>query len=353
MKKILTILLVFFLISSLFGQWKYDNLAGVQPKVRVSIEELRTYGTGLPKILGQWYFVDPENGSNSASGKTIDKAVAELDYAYTLVTSGDGDGICVLSSGTTTGNTTSYLGTSIQWTKHGVTVFGVAAPTWYNMRARVADSAGVDTLQYLITVRGNNNVFYNLTFANSPDTTEVIHSAVKVTGVRNAFINCGFMCSPASANANKVDLWLSGADENLFSHCMIGNGSFDAGDNAACHIYIDGTTGNGQNLFENCKTIQQVSTGTAFGCVESGSATSLNGLIIFDNCSFYTWQANTGLTAMASWFIGTKPNTGQICLHQCGSFGFAEWDTVAGNDRVTSDMPTAAASAGGGLATHK
>ena len=361
MKKLFSFLVVFLLLFSLvsFGYGQRVNVQAinkyVQMFVNADLTQSDVSGLQLPKIRGTWYWVDPTSGNNARDGKTISNAVLGLDDAYALCTDGAGDGIVLLSRGSTAAATTSLIGTELAWSKNGITTVGVCAPTFYNQRARVSDSTGVD-LANIVTVSGANNTFINILFINeavSKTIQEAQFSAVKVTGIRNAFINCHFISSPDSATALKSDLVLNSADENLFSHCTFGSASFDAGDNASCHIFIDGTTGNGQNMFEGCISIAQVSTGTAFGVVKCGNAKALNGLIIFRDCIFAAWQANTGLVAMASWFIGTKPTTGAIVVHNSLTAGYAEWDTVAGNDRVIVGMPTTAASAGGGLGTIK
>ena len=91
----------------------------------------------LPFINGTWYFVDPENGDNSEEGTTITKAVADLQTAYGLCTTGDGDGIVLISSGVTGATTTSYLDTPLTWSKWGITVVGICAGGMMGHRARV------------------------------------------------------------------------------------------------------------------------------------------------------------------------------------------------------------------------
>ncbi len=93
----------------------------------------------LPFINGQWFFVDPESGSNAETGRTVAKAVADLPTAYGLCTTGDGDGIVLISSGVSSSTTTSYLDVPLLWTKHGITVVGRAAPSRFSMRSRVAN----------------------------------------------------------------------------------------------------------------------------------------------------------------------------------------------------------------------
>jgi hypothetical protein len=97
-------------------------------------------GVRLPFIRGTWYYVDPKSGNNLYSGENISEAVADIETAYGLCTDGAGDGIILLSRGSTTAaDTTSYMKHSLAWTKSGITVVGVAAPVGMYGRARVAN----------------------------------------------------------------------------------------------------------------------------------------------------------------------------------------------------------------------
>jgi len=286
----------------------------------------------LPPIRGTWYFVDPTSGAAANNGLSPGGAKASIESAYALCTSGAGDGIVVMSAGTTSAGTTSYLTDTITWSKHGITVVGLCAGGYYNQRARI--STAEDDLVSLINMTGANNRFFNIMLYNGVDEDSEQIAALKLGGVRNAFVNCDFKGSPAAASAYKSDLWLSGAHENYFERCNFGNASYDAGDNAACHIYMDGTTGNGQNFFKDCTMIAQVSAGTAFAGLKIGAATALNGLMIFDNLIAGAWRANSAKLSLASWFIGDKPNTGLIIVKNSALGGYAAWDDNGDDDFI-------------------
>jgi hypothetical protein len=310
------------------------RFSGLSRREKIAAEEIMIL-LSLPLIRGQWYWVDPTLGSASNHGRDQRNALASFETAYGKCTSGAGDGIAVLSAGTTAANTTSYLTDVITWSKHGITVQGVCSGSWYNQRARISQLS--TTTEYrLINVTGNNNAFRNVSFVNTSDLSDAQICAVELSAgaCRNTFENCHINGSPATASAYKCDLWLSNAHENLFKNCTFGNSSYDAGNNAGAFVYMDGASGNAQNLFEDCNFIQQVSTGTAFGGLKMGAITALNGTNIFKHCTFNVWQASTGLTAMTSWFIGSNPTTGNIFIYLCGSNGFAAWDSAGANDNV-------------------
>ena len=117
------------------------------------------------------------------------------------------------------------------------------------------------------------------------------------------------------------------------------------GNNAACHIYVDGSAT--RLFFENCRAISFVSTGTAFGGIEFADASAIQGAIYFDDCKFQSWDTNGAAPSLASWFIGTKPTTGLLNLHNCSATGYAAWDATGGNDRVYTNQP--ASNAAGGI----
>jgi hypothetical protein len=110
---------------------------------------------GLPPIRGSWFFVDPLSGSDNADGRTIDTALAGIRAAYDKCISSAGDGIAFLSrASATSADTTSYLGGSLIWAKHNITVAGVGGGPRYNKRCRIASvdrAYAASTLKFTTT----------------------------------------------------------------------------------------------------------------------------------------------------------------------------------------------------------
>jgi hypothetical protein len=106
---------------------KFNQAAGLPPTLRNSFED-----SGLPAIRGEWHFVDP-NAVNRTSG-----AFTNLYDAYAACVDERGDGICLVSSGNSTAETTSYMTYPLDWTKEGITMVGVCAPSQMFQRARIA-----------------------------------------------------------------------------------------------------------------------------------------------------------------------------------------------------------------------
>jgi len=310
--------------------------------------------SGLPQILGDWYFVDPENGASTNNGRSKDQAVASIVTAYGLCTTGDGDGIVLMSSGTTGANTTSYFDTTLVWSKHGITTVGLCSGSMYNQRARVSNATFVPgtlifphALASLINVTGNNNVFANMSIVNYGDSVVAV-GALIVSGARNHFVNvhvsgCGNATPAAATGAN--DLYLTGS-ENTFDRCTFGtNSTIRAGTNA--NIVLDGPVG--QCFFNGCHILSYSATLT-HGAIKSYDATAISGWIIFRDCTFVNFNVNKGAD-LTSLFIGTNPNNEGILMHSCSMAGYAAWDSEAGNDVVFIGSSDATASGAGGIAT--
>jgi hypothetical protein len=356
MKKFIILFLVLAVSIYAYGQpvtsASVNKYISYMQNAKITQNDL--YGLGLPKIAGTWYFVDVASGNDSYNGMTVEKPFLTVAKAYATCTTGRGDGIVLLSR-TISGTTYSFtISTRLLWAKYGITVVGIASPNVYFGRARISHAAASDSMASLMLLSGQNNTFINVDWYNNPEndgapvsaTAQV--SAVQVSGARNTFISNHFNCTPQSANAYKCDLELrAGSDEGRYIDCIFGSSSFDIGNNASSWVYIGGAAA--QHWFKGCTFLQRVSAGTAFGGIECGGATYLNGVDIYEDCNFAAWRANTSQAGMlTSFFIGTKPNTGYILMRDCILAGFNLLDSASGNDCVFSNQPTA--NSAGGIA---
>ncbi len=397
-----------------------------------------TYGVGLGtlmqsmeeslsnEIAGTWYYVDPTDGDNSADGLTKATALKDIQTAYGKCVSGAGDGIRIYSRGITSAGTTSYIDIPLTWSKHGITVIGIAAPTMMSGRARISNkvrttgaittiafsadtisitdsaegfiTAGfkvgmlieIDTtsntndgqeiitavtagtitcsgatfteetavtagsttiasyITHLIEVSGNNNTFINLHMA-SYDPNVLAVGSLLLSGNRNAFIQLHVVgaahATPAAATG-AYDLRLNGANENTFYGCVFGANQIPR--TAANGNILYGAAGS-QNKFIDCEIYCQSNT-AGKGAIKTEGATSLNGMEVYTRCRFIAWKPN-GAPSLTSAFIGTKPNSGYFLMDACSLFGWAAWDSVAGNDTVYVANSAAVAAGAGGIAT--
>lgn len=290
--------------------------------------------------LGNKYYVDPANGASGNDGLTLTSAFANIKSAYDACVSGAGDSIYLISSGTTTAGCTSYLTEALDWTKWGITVYGVCAPTRFSQRARISTAAA--DLAYLIDVQGSNNTFYNMSFYNGGTTGA---GAVKVTGNRNYFENVHFMggMGMTTPTVNDYDLYINGGDENTFVNCTIGSDTFDKTDIAGAELFVGG--GAMRNRFYGCEFLSFRSAGTTAGMIKLiGSGDAITRTMLFDNC-FFSMYRDGNVTAEASIVIGTTPNNGFIIFKDCQRHGFVDWAGV-GTARIYS-ASVSGAEAGG------
>lgn len=349
---ILAVLIPLLILSVVSLAWTPLGV-GVQPQVRTAITELRTVG-GLPFIRGTWYYVDPTSGSATAGGRTLTSAVNNISVAYTKCVSGAGDGIAIISRGTTSAATTSYLSATIIWSKHGITVFGICSGSMYNQRARISnksftagDAVATHALPMLIDVTGNNNSFYNISIVNYGDSVVAI-GALRVTGERNYFNNVHIMghgnTTPATATT-AYDLYLSGS-ENTFDRCTFGTNSvLRAAANA--NIVLDGPVG--QCFFNDCH-IMSYSATSGHGAIKTFDSTAITGWIVFRNCTFVNFRESKG-AALTSLVIGSNQNNIGILIHNCSMVGWSAWNGNAGDDYVFVGSSAVTATGAGGIAS--
>lgn len=321
---------------------------GLSPQAlskRVSSMWTEINAMGLPAIRGQYIYVDPTSGNVNWDGTTPATAVKSIVTAYAKVRDGAGDGIVLLSRGSTSAATTSYL--TEKWTlaKSCLTIVGLAAPVSKFGRARIANNSG-NRMDYLIDVTGSNIAFYNIDMFNVADSSASAHGSLKLSGQRIYLDNCFIAAAPGSATANCWDLYLNGCQDVDIVGGSIGSDTWDRGANASGLILVHGQVYRVE--FSHIMTRTFISTGTAASVVKCDASGSLNNDIVFrDECGFIARTSNSTKPALASWFIGTSPATGQIILSPtCFNVGYAAWDAVGGNDRVfvTAPVPTAATS---------
>lgn len=305
------------------------------------------YG-GLPPIAGQWYFVDGKVGAAGNSGKQPNKAFDTLLTAYNACTSGAGDGICILSRTDSSYSYSSELSAVIDWTKYGITLYGVAAQTGYFSRARIVNATASTSLAYLINVSGQNNRFYNVHMNNGGSNALALGCLI-VSGNRNYFNNChligGSHATPgATALCNSLSVM---ASELTFDECTFGtNSTIHAQANAPIQFT---TTQQGQNIFRRCRVISKSST-AGHGGINLVGTTVMNGWTEFHDCTFTNFSATGGAcTALTKVVIGSAQTDCGLLMHNCTEVGWAAWSVLASKVYVGCSGETAAGA--GGIAT--
>lgn len=310
------------------------------------------YGSpiGLPPIIGTYYHVCPGSssilgydgsqivGSAGNDGLTPQTPLDSIATAYAKCVSGRGDGIVLWSYGTTTAATSSYLTAALTWSKWGITVVGVCAPTRFAQRSRVANASTSTALANLITVSGSNNAFYNVSFFNGGTTGA---GGVSVTGDRNYFGNVSFAggMGMSTPTVDDYSLLISGGDENTFERCVIGTDTFDKTDIAGAELHVG--SGAMRNRFYDCEFMTYRSAATAGpGLIKLlGSGDCITRDMLFDNCTFIRYDEGASTEVTAAVVIGTMPNNGLIIMKDCLRVRVTDW-AAAANARVMSGSAT-------------
>lgn len=283
----------------------YGN--GVQPATRGDVEMLALLQS-LPPIAGKWYFVDPTSGSDGASGESVDEKLKSLSSAYTRCVSGAGDGICLLSRGTTAAGTTSYLTQELLWTKHGITVYGACAPVMSFQRSRIANKTVVTTAALtveagalkVITRAAGSFITdgwvagMKFTCAGDQTTTHVVASvtALTLTATTDLVASAGGITSITSYNINLITI---SGNNNAFYNVGMYNGGTGA-------LEIGGVLVTGlRNYFEKCHFAGMVgATPDAAGYSLRLTAGEEN---FFESCTIGQDAIDRGNTAMAELYL--------------------------------------------------
>ena len=289
--------------------YDFCKFPGIQPATREALNWLFENG-GLPVIKGEWFFVDPANGAATSSG-SAESPVDSIETAYALCTSGSGDGILLLSGGTTSADTTSYIDKKITWSKHGITVMGAAAPVRMSGRARVSNktrtTGALDTIAFpeATTITDSASGFLSAGFEVGQtiniDTTDATNDGQAIiTGVTADTITCAassFTIQTAGVAGSTVvttyvtELIEVSGDNNAFYNVDFGHFGANALELAA--VKVSGK----RNYFGRCHFLglgDETPAAVAMGC-----DLFLNGA---EECTFEgcTLGANTTIRAAAN-----------------------------------------------------
>lgn len=287
---------------------------------------------------GNWYFVDPESGSDGHDGKTPARAVRTLNQAYQLATDGNNDVIVLLSNGTSTANVTTYLTSALTWSKNKTHLIGAAAPTGISPRARVSTDSTVSTaLNPMVTLSGDGCVWSNVQIYAGIDAA-VAANGLEVTGERNHFwrMHIAGIGNDKNDVANAYSLKLTGGGENLFEECTIGLDTTSKGDAANSELVFASATA--RNTFKGC-TFRTFASAAGHQFVLAG-ASAIERAQVFDDCLFLNPSEETSAVEMTEVFSVNSTQNGSIVLTgKTAAHGAADWEgtpaTVYGPDDET------------------
>jgi len=285
-------------------------------------------------------FIDPTNGSDGNGGKRQNDALASLTEAQDRITDNHNDMVVLTPGGVGTGTGTSEAA-ALTWSKNLCAIVGSCAPSPVSQRARIlSTTAGVSTTTACFIITGHGNTFQNLQIGTFVDNNKL----VQVNSDRNAFLNvhfAGIGDATAGDDAEGRSLILSGAEENLFSHCVFG---LDTIMRSTTNSEVEFASSASRNLFENCRFIKAAdNVGSTF--VLSTGASGVDRWNEFNNTSWYSFWTNNADKITAVFNLSDQTTTGHILL--TGNqvmVGCDDWEATA-SGRLYMEPASATANA--------
>jgi hypothetical protein len=258
-------------------------------------------GIPLPSTQGNVYHVKPYSGNDGNTGDSPDRAFKTLTYALAACTANQNDIILLYAESNTSASTTDYQSTTLLWNKDFVHLIGVGAGPALSQRSRVAFISTYATASNLITVSANGCLFYNIEFFAGVASANPT-GCMKITGVRNHFINCHIAGIGADLmdTAGAYSLWLYDAPENVFDLCVIGIDTIKRGSTSNAEILFTGTgnVGSSRIIFRKCLITGWCESAGNYLFISANQANALGGYLLLDDCVMINTACKTGGATM-------------------------------------------------------
>jgi hypothetical protein len=310
-------------------------------------------GAGIP-FTGDYYFVDPVNGSDGNKGKSPGNAFATLYKAHSVMTSGNNDVCYLIGNGAASGTArlslalaqavdSSVTAGTLVWSKNACHLIGITAPTAVAQRARIAPPTGVYTAATFgsgnfITVSGSGCMFSNFSVFNGFSTGGVDQIAWTDTGSRNYYLNVNFggmgdAASAGDAGSRSLKVGAAGSGENTFDGCVIGLDTVTRGAFANASLELAG--GTPRNVFRDCTFPMATTAATPLSILCTG-ASAIDRWQRFDNCLFLN-AMSSGATAQTQIVSMTNASPGgYLAMNNCGFVG--DGNTNWGDTNALANM---------------
>jgi len=295
-----------------------------------------------PSIFGgKQYFVDYDNGSDNADGKTPTTAKKTLAAAYALMVTNQND-VCYLSA-----YSEHTLTAMLDVSKNRVHFVGCdGANRYYGQRARVG--LGVTTAATdIATIKntGVGNTFQNIKFSNSNTVDEALYCFAD-GGEYTLIENCEIYKSTDLDVTGAAELLCNG-DSSLYRNCTIGsNANAISGAIIRPCVLVTRETITGKVardvMFEDVLFWRKCGN-SANRFVYGANATDVERMMLFKNCIFFNTKLASATPAQNVAF-GAAQTEGYVLLWNCSSVGAATAMSTTTGVFVDSPVPTAATS---------
>lgn len=310
------------------------------------------YGSagGFPHTSGgAHFFVDSVNGSDSADGRSWEKAKASIfgtNGGYSLLTSDRNEVLHVI------GGATAYAETAVGTWAHDYThMVGETAGIMTGGRVRLTNTVQTATVGEFV-ISGTGCVFSGIHWQHGGSAIADSVVGVSITGGngRNQFINCHFegpVNATLAAGTAIHPLRITASEDNCFLGCAFGANTILSSSAAGSVVHFAGENSN-RNVFKDCIFFAYNSETTSATISYADNAMSDAGWTLFDNCVF---QECAG-TNSADVIRYTTDGHGSTILKDCTltGTGAATWCTSAWKTHV--EVCAAVCFATGGLGIH-
>lgn len=301
---------------------------------------------------GKIFYLDAANGNDNNNGQvpTINAqpggqgAVQSLAAGYALLTAGQNDVLVLIGNGTTTA--TARLTSLFTWNKNAAHLIGIAAPSQFSQRARIAPTTTVAAFKKMFQLSSNGCYFANVELFNGFATGTTAQINLDITGTRNVFRNCqisGMGDTTSAGDAGSRSLVLE-AGENFFQHCVLG---LDTIVRTALNATVELKGGGPRNVFEDCTFPALASTAASSLAVIVAAASAIDRMTIFKRCLFYNAAAFSGGAAATGVMKLLAAAGGALLLQDCTEYGYTDWGYDAASKLqilVSGPVPTSSTS---------
>lgn len=293
----------------------------------------------IPLVLGasgagKIYFVDPTNGDNANSGKSTSQALASVEYALTLATSGD---TIALSTSATHSLAAGLLVTASRINFIGLDFFGRQV-----QQGAKVQLGGAIASAYVCKNTGVRNSFTNIKFIQA-STSATALTVFQEGGEGTLFSNCSFVFGVAdNLGSTSAYEFLAGSDSATYLNCTFGADTLLT--TAARSVFhIDQVNGFEfkSNILENCNFIISSSSASA-NFIKLDAVGDVLFTNLFKNCTFVASVDSAGGIAMTvAVFTGTGTVKGGLYFTNPNAFNVTTFcpATSGGNANVKVVSP--------------
>jgi hypothetical protein len=301
---------------------------------------------GSTLTVGNVYYLNPAAGSDTSGTGSAAAPYQTLAVAYAACSAGKNDTVVLIGDGSTTA--TARVESAFTWSKNATHLLGICSPTLYSQRSRIAPTGSTTAFANFFTVSGNGCIFQNIQWFHGFDTGVAAEICMTVTGSRNVFQNCHFAgigdtTGSASAASRCLKIGSSGSGENLFNDCVIG---IDTVTRSAANASIEFASATTRNTFRRCHIPIMTSSATSLGILGTGNE-CCDRSQVFEDCIFENAikSTSTAMTALGS-FTTASPG-GMVLFVRCATVGCTKLGDTNFLANSFVDMAAVSGSAGG------